>query len=95
MPPHQLQLPVHDAAGLLLGRGDMAWYRPDGRSLLVEADGAAGTTPPQALYRDRRRANDLVATGAYDIVRFIWQDVAARPVVATFEPTLREHLQPR
>jgi hypothetical protein len=92
MPPHELQLAVRDESGRLLGRADLAWFRPGRRTLLVEADGAAWHDAPVALYRDRRRANDLAATSAFDVLRFTWQDVARRAYVVA---TLRRHLTPR
>jgi len=46
-----------------------------GRSglLLVEADGAAVHSSPDALHRDRVRSNRLTALG-HDILRFTWRD---------------------
>ena len=52
----------------------MAWDLAEGRVLIAEADGATSHDQPSALYRDRRRANDFLATGRIEMVRFTWAD---------------------
>jgi hypothetical protein len=74
MPPDELQLPVLDDHGVLLGFGDLAWKLRRGRWLVAEADGAEVHESPSALFRDRRRANDFVATGRVVLIRFTWAD---------------------
>ncbi len=78
LPPDELQWPVRDAAGVLLGFGDMAWFRKRRRPLIGEADGEIphsegmpGSPPP--VFRDRRRGNDFTAASA-DTLRFTWLD---------------------
>ena len=92
IPPDELQLPVHDASGHLLGYGDLAWHRPDGRTLVVEADGRRWHEAPEAVLHDRRRANGFVGTGRIDMVRFVWDDTRRPSYV---EGVLREHLSRR
>jgi hypothetical protein len=74
-PPDELQLPIHDAFGILLGFGDLAWKRPQRRTMVVEADGEEPHERPKALFRDRYRANDFAATGSIDLFRVTWRDV--------------------
>lgn len=79
--PDELQVVVRDAHGRLIGRADMGFRRrrprPDQRTrqgwLLLEADGRDVHSTPDALYRDRWRANALVAEG-HDLVRCTWAD---------------------
>lgn len=73
--PETLQLEVLDAAGRVYARLDMAWPSV---KLAVEADGRAHHDAPQALYRDRIRANDLELAG-WTILRFTWADLHRRP----------------
>jgi hypothetical protein len=73
MPPDELQWPVLDEDGVLLGYADMAWIRHRRRPLVGEADGEVPHSEPTALFRDRRRGNDFVGA-AVDIVRFTWAD---------------------
>ena len=54
------------------GRADMAWKKRR-RPLVGEADGAGPHSLPDALFKDRRRANNFVGAGV-DIVRFTWRD---------------------
>lgn len=73
--PEALQYEVLDSVGRLQGRLDMAW--PSVR-LAVEADGREFHDTPDALYRDRHRANDVVLAG-WRILRFTWADLQRRP----------------
>jgi hypothetical protein len=91
LPPHHLQLPIVDEFGVLLGYADMAWDRPGRRILVAEADGEAPHSAPQALYRDRSRANDFVATGNVDMIRFTWKDTRRPEYIVS---TLRKNLGP-
>lgn len=83
LPPDELQLPVLDDHGVLLGFGDLAWRLRRGRWLIAEADGAEVHESPNALFRDRRRANDFVATGRVVLIRFTWADVQRPAYVVT------------
>ena len=83
--PDDLQVVVRDAHGRIIGRGDLGFrrrrQRPDRPTrqgwLLVEADGQDVHSTPDALYRDRWRANALVAEG-HDLVRCTWADTLSR-----------------
>lgn len=74
--PDDLQVVVRDAHGRIIGRGDLGFRRrrprPEQRTrkgwLLVEADGRDVHSTPEALHRDRWRANALMAEG-HDLVR--------------------------
>jgi very-short-patch-repair endonuclease len=78
LPPEELQWTVEER-GVPMARLDLAW---PSRMLAVEADGAAVHGQPDALYRDRRRQNDLVGRG-WTVLRFTWQDVVHRPSYVT------------
>jgi hypothetical protein len=73
IPPDELQYPVYDAHGHLLAVGDIAWVKGRRRPLIAEADGASVHSLPQAVFRDRRRGNALVAQSC-DTVRFTYAD---------------------
>lgn len=75
--PDELQYPVTNSVGVVVGYGDLAWIRRR-RPLIGEADGRDVHTNTQALFHDRRRANNFVLQ-ACDIVRFTWAD-GLRPV---------------
>ena len=91
--PDELQVEVHDARRLL-GRGDMGWRLPGGRWLVAEMDGRDVHSEPAALLRDRTRQNDLVVSGAVDLLRFTGRDLtppgSSRP--GTMVTALRRHL---
>lgn len=89
LPPDELQLPIRDHAGILLGFADLAWKRPHRRTMVVEADGRAPHDRPRAVYRDRYRANDFADTGEVDLYRITWDNVI-RP--AYFVNLLRRNL---
>jgi len=74
--PDELQWNVLDSAGGFLGRADLAWKKRR-RALVGEADGAGPHSEPEALFNDRRRANNFVGAGV-DIVRFTWRDARRR-----------------
>lgn len=75
IPPDDLQVPVRDASGRIVARGDLGWKLRRGRWLLVEIDGAGPHSAPDALFEDRRRQNAVVATGAVDMMRFTARDL--------------------
>lgn len=79
--PDELQVPLRDEHGHVLARGDLGFRRrsrPSRGWLVVEADGQDVHSTPEALYRDRWRADTLVAPG-HDVVRCTWVDTL-RPV---------------
>lgn len=78
VPPDELQYPIRDRHGTLLGIADLAWPR---RWVVAEADGAGPHEEPQALFRDRRRQNDLANAG-WTVLRFTWADAFRRGYVA-------------
>jgi hypothetical protein len=70
--PDELQYRVRTAAGDIVAIGDLAWLR--GRAGVIgEADGVDAHDNPTAVFRDRRRQNDIVAAGFVPI-RFTWAD---------------------
>ena len=72
LPPDELQYRVRTAHGRIVAIADLAWLRPDAR-VIGEADGVDAHDNPTALFRDRRRQNDIIAAG-YDPIRFTWED---------------------
>lgn len=77
VPPDDLQVLVATDDGHVVARGDMGYRRRRRRGrglLLVECDGQVVHSAPEALYRDRWRANALVALG-HDVIRCTWADV--------------------
>ncbi len=85
--PDELQYPVRDASGRIVGYGDLAWLQRH-RPLIGEADGREPHSLPEAVLHDRRRANEFVI-GCCDIVRFTWAD-SLRP--AYIRQTVRRAL---
>ncbi|QCB92811.1 hypothetical protein [Cellulomonas shaoxiangyii] len=81
IPPHELQVAVRDLRGRIVARGDLGWWRCDGRLLVVEIDGIGPHTDPTALFADRVRQNAVVATGTADVLRFTARDVARGGVI--------------
>ena len=73
-------IPIKDAAGII-GVGDIVFRDV---KLVVEIDGRAYHSTPEAFERDRERQNLLVAAG-WTVLRFTWRDLTTRPehVVAT------------
>jgi len=68
--PDTLQHEVRDADGSLIGIGDLAWVRA---RVIVEADGHAYHSSPEAVFRDRRRQNRFLNAG-WTVLRFTWAD---------------------
>ncbi|MCP2264924.1 hypothetical protein APR03_002267 [Promicromonospora thailandica] len=88
IPPDTLQLEAVDGDGVFLGRVDLAWHLPDGTWLLAEVDGAEVHDTPEAVFRDRRRQNALVAVGGSRLLRFTATDVRGA-MVETLSAVLR------
>jgi very-short-patch-repair endonuclease len=86
LPAPELQFAVLSAAGVFLGRADMAW--PD-RKVIVEFDGNVHRER-DVFVNDLRRQNELVAAG-WTILRFSSADVLGRPeqVIAAIRAALR------
>lgn len=68
------QIEVRDRRGIVRYRLDL---RVDGTRVAVECDGREVHDLPDAVYRDRWRANALAAQ--WVVLRFTWYDVFARP----------------
>jgi very-short-patch-repair endonuclease len=68
------QVEVRDRRGIVRYRLDL---RVDGTRVAVECDGREAHDLPDAVYRDRWRANDLAVR--WVVLRFTWYDVFARP----------------
>ena len=90
VPPDELQVPLLDAAGRIIGRGDMGWRLGPGRWLIAEMDGRQWHETPDALLRDRWRQNALMP--AADVLRFTAEDLRRPGRVGA---TVRAHLQAR
>jgi hypothetical protein len=71
-PPDELQRRFELSPGVAYA--DLAWRMPDGRWLVVEADGASWHSAPAALYVDRARSNALLARGDVVVLRVVWAD---------------------
>lgn len=77
VPPDDLQVVVMTPDGHVVARGDIGFRRRRRRGrglLLLECDGREVHSAPEALFRDRWRANALVALGI-DVIRCTWADV--------------------
>ncbi|MGW1994705.1 hypothetical protein [Embleya sp. NPDC001921] len=72
---HEVALPGGGRA-----RVDLAWLTGL-RPIFAEADGADVHSRPDALFRDRSRANELALVGAL-VLRFTWHDTLRRGRVA-------------
>ncbi|GCD20044.1 hypothetical protein CTKZ_16060 [Cellulomonas algicola] len=89
LPPDDLQVVVRSADGTFLGRADLGWRLRDGGWLLAEIDGRDVHEAPEALLRDRRRQNALLATGRVRLLRFTAADLgASRALVRTVAASL-------
>ncbi len=73
--PQTLQLEIFESGGRVYARLDLAWPSV---KVAVEADGRMYHDAPEALYRDRSRANALALDG-WTILRFTWADLHRRP----------------
>lgn len=76
IPPDDLQVPIRDARGRVVARGDLGWHLQDDRWLIAEIDGAGPHGTPEALFLDRERQNAVVVTGRVDMLRFTAEDIA-------------------
>lgn len=92
VPPHELQVAVRDGRGRVVARGDLGWWRTDGRLLVVEMDGVGVHGLPAALFADRARQNAVVRADV-DVLRFTARDLRTGAVPAAVRAYLR--LPPR
>lgn len=74
LPPDELQVPILDRDGVVLGYADMGYRLPNGGLLAVEADGVVVHSLPDALLHDRRRQNAFLSNAGVNAVRFTWAD---------------------
>lgn len=83
LPMPDLQVRVHDDRGELLGISDFGW---EGAKLLGEFDGKVkyerllrpGETSADALFREKRREDQMREFSGCSMIRFIWSDLYAR-----------------
>lgn len=83
LPPDELQVPIHDEVGILLGYADLGYRLPGGRWLIVEADGQSVHELPEALLHDRRRQNEFLSGRVASVIRFAWPDTATDAYIPT------------
>ena len=87
LPEPELQLPIYDATGQLLGFCDFAWR---GHKVLGEFDGKvkystllrAQETPSDALFREKRREDRVREATGYSMILFTWGDLYEREATA-------------
>ena len=87
LPAPQLQFPVHDGAGRLIGITDFAW--PEHR-MLGEFDGRVkygrllreGEEPGDAVFREKLREDRLREVTGWGMVRVVWADLDHPEVTA-------------
>ena len=80
LPSPELQYHVYDDNGRLIGIADFAWPK---HKLLGEFDGKAkygrllrpGETPQDAVFREKRREDQLCEVTGWRMVRLIWADL--------------------
>jgi hypothetical protein len=70
VPPDELQYRVRNRNGDIVAIADLAWTRA---RVVGEADGFEAHDSPVAVFRDRKRQNDIVKAG-FNPVRFTWED---------------------
>ena len=84
IPAPELQYEVYDH-GRLVGITDFMWRLGSGRGLLGEFDGKVkygrylrpGEEPGDAVFREKRREDDLRRVTGWPMVRLTWSDLAA------------------
>jgi hypothetical protein len=80
LPAPELQYPVHDDSGRLIGTTDFAW---PAHRLLGEFDGKVkygrllrpGEKPEDAVFREKRREDRLCEQLGWRMVRLVWADL--------------------
>lgn len=86
LPFPELQVPLDDGRGTVVGRVDFFWRE---QRTIGEFDGRLKYDGPDALWNEKRREDALRALG-YAVVRWVWQDVwgdfgpTARRICAAF-----------
>jgi hypothetical protein len=77
VPPDELQYRVRDRNGHVVAIADMAWTWA---GVVGEADGVEAHDNPAAVFRDRKRQNDIINAG-FVPVRFTWEDTLSREYI--------------
>lgn len=88
LPEPELQVPVYDEAGRLVGISDFAWKE---HQLFGEFDGKvkfskylkSGETPSDAVFREKRREDRIREASGFSIIRFTWADLFDRDRTAS------------
>jgi len=75
LPPPELQVPVRDEYGRLIGIVDFLWRA---QRSAAEVDGLLKYTSPLDLWREKQREDDLRRTGL-EVVRADWREVTRLP----------------
>lgn len=87
LPEPELQEPVYDEKGSLVGISDFRWSR---HRLLGEFDGRVkyerflrpGETTADAVLREKRREDLMRESTGYSMIRFVWKDLHSREQTA-------------
>jgi very-short-patch-repair endonuclease len=70
VPPDELQYRIRNRAGQVVAIADFGWVAA---GIVGEADGAQAHDNPKAIFRDRKRQNEIIAAG-FTPLRFAWAD---------------------
>jgi hypothetical protein len=70
VPPDELQYRIRNRHGAVVAIADMAWLAA---RVIGEADGSEAHDNPVAIFRDRKRQNEIVKAG-FTPLRFTWDD---------------------
>lgn len=98
LPRPEVQYPVHDADGVLIGFADLAW---PAHRLLFEFDGRVkygrllkpGQTPGDAVFAEKKREDALRRATGFVVERATWMDLSTPGLMArrTRERMVRDH----
>jgi hypothetical protein len=88
LPEPELQVPIFDRFGQLVGVSDFAWRE---RRVLGEFDGKvkyskhlrSNEDPHDAVFREKRREDRLREASGYSMIRFTWADLFERDRTAS------------
>jgi hypothetical protein len=76
LPAPRLQVWIHDAAGEIIGRVDFYWEE---HKTIAEVDGAMKYDLDPGRARAQLRRDKRLRDAGYEVVRFTWHDITARP----------------
>lgn len=96
LPAPEIQFPVYDERGTLAGVTDMAWRE---HRLLGEFDGKVkygrhlrpGETPGDAVFREKRREDELRRLTGFSMIRLTWADLYRGSEIAARIRRLMRH----